>query len=166
MNNWRTAEKVGRRVIIIVFAFLLVPHAIGLISTQVDNGEKETLAELRKEGPLYSRSIDKSLKIDLDTFNTDTLYITPKQVVLKYSIRRGDRGGWSFPTSAIKLLDANGNELFQSSSGSNGTSWGEIGFIHYDAENGPHTSLTLKYDLYDRQATVALLPPDKGGEGQ
>ncbi|MDQ0089106.1 hypothetical protein J2T12_002516 [Paenibacillus anaericanus] len=157
------AGTIIRRSIIVIFGLLLIIQAIGLVES--NSSDKEFIKSLNHDGPVTKYTLNKKIDMDGDIFTAKELYITSKKTVLHYSISKQDPGGWSFPNSAIKLINSNGEELMQHSSSSSSTGRGETGFISFNEMNEPLGSITLKYDWYDRQAELNI-PLAKDGEGQ
>ncbi|BBI34251.1 DUF5643 domain-containing protein [Cohnella abietis] len=165
MRHLAIVATVIRRLIIVVFAIILIPKAIEYIP-QSDKGGPDNIKALAQDGPVTQYEINKSFEIDKDKFTVDTLFVTPKQVVIHYTYRTKEPSGWSFPSSAIKLFESNGEELVMDSSGNDGRPWGSTGLIYYSALKNTSSSLSLKYEWYDRQATLDLPLIDKEGEGK
>jgi hypothetical protein len=163
MKRLILAGTVIRRVIIVIFGILLIPQAIALIPGE-DN-DKAELQALEKDGPVSVYETNAVMNIDQDVFTVNEVYITPKQIVLHYTLHKAEPGGWSFPNSAVKLIGPNGEELFQRSAGSSGKPWGAVGTLYFDAIKGSYKNLKVKYDLYDRQAAVNI-PLVQEGEDQ
>lgn len=146
-----------------MFAILLIYRLVDFIPW--GSSDKNSIKALYQDGQVTEYAIDQNMKMDGDFFTLKTLYITPKQVVIRYSLRRQDPDGWSFPGAAIKLFDSSGKELTQHSSGSDGRAWGETGFIYFDPAKQPQQRFTLKYEWYDRHAELQI-PLAKDGEGE
>ncbi|QYR22463.1 hypothetical protein KZ483_05665 [Paenibacillus sp. sptzw28] len=163
MRRLILAGTLVRRVIIVIFGILLIPQAIELFS--VEDNSKAELKALEQDGPVSVYETNALMHIDRDVFTVNAVYITPKQIVLHYTLHKAEPGGWSFPHSAVKVIGPNGEEPFQHSAGSNGKPWGTEGTLHFDAIKGSYNSLKVKYDLYDRQATVNI-PLTQEGEHQ
>ncbi|WP_239616758.1 hypothetical protein [Cohnella mopanensis] len=163
MIRVKLAATIIRRIIIIVFAILLLPRILTLIPD--NRGDKENIKALEKDGPVVKYDIHQSMLLDQDRFTVNEIYSTPKQVVLRYTYRPKGTAGWSLPENAFKLYDSSGNELRYSGSSSSGTPWGSTGFINYSALIEPTTSMRLVYDWYDRNIELTF-PIQKEGEEQ
>jgi hypothetical protein len=156
------AETVIRRLIIVIYGILLIPAALSLFPS---NTGKESIKLLQQDGPVNKYEINKKMVFDGDVFTVKELYVSSKQVVLHYSIRKQVPEGWSFSQSALKLMTSNGEELMQHSSGSHISPWSENGYINYSYSGmkQPIASLSLTFDLYDRYASLQI-PLVKDGE--
>ncbi|OAB37042.1 hypothetical protein PMSD_09565 [Paenibacillus macquariensis subsp. defensor] len=157
MKHVMRAVTVFRRLIIVIFGILLIPQAMNLIPS--DYGDKAIIKDLQEDGPVTTYVIDKKMDMDGDVFTVEDIYITPKQVVLQYSIKKQDRNGWSFPNTALTLIDSNGEELISHGGGSSVRAWGENGIMFFDKMKDPNGDLIIKYKWYDREALLNISLP-------
>ncbi|MFD2329368.1 hypothetical protein ACFSR7_08960 [Cohnella sp. GCM10020058] len=159
------AVYVFRRIILVGLALLFIMIYIQHWINDKGRGINDTINMLQADGPVTEVTVDKSFPIDRDTFTADSVYVTPKQIVVTYAFHvKQKKSVWSFPTTSLKLVTPEGEQLLSHSSGSHGTSWGQTGYISFDLPQKPTDRATLVYEFYDRSGQIEI-PLKKAGEG-
>ncbi|PWW04749.1 hypothetical protein DFQ01_10630 [Paenibacillus cellulosilyticus] len=154
-----------RRFILAALVIILIVHYISKVTNDWDRGNGDTIASLQADGEVVAISIDKSFPIDNDTFTANAVYVTPKQIMVTYEFHsKQTKGVWTFPAMSLKLITPDGQELLSHSAGSNGTTWGSIGYISFDVPDKPVGSAKLVYDIYGRYGELEI-PLVKAGDG-
>jgi hypothetical protein len=168
MNRMRRiglAATIVRRTLLVVLLVILLPHSIQKWVGDNDRGRgiNDPMKELQADGAVTTIPVGRSFRIDDDTFTADAVYVTSKQLMITYTYRAKEKYAWSFPAMSLQLVTPDGQRLVGHSSGSNGTSWGERGYVSYDLPDPPAAHATLIYDRYDRSARLEL-PLSKAGD--
>lgn len=155
-------NKIVRRTLLVTLVIILLLY---YIQDWLSNsrGINDPIKEVSADGEYTKMKIGKTMKIDESTFTVDEVYVTAEHILLTYTYHSNQKVSWSFPSMSLKLETPDGQDLESHSSGSNGTSWGERGYIWYDMPDKPVDSATIVYDHYDRHFTLEI-PLLKGVE--
>ncbi|GMK37370.1 hypothetical protein PCCS19_04230 [Paenibacillus sp. CCS19] len=154
-----------RRTILIILIVLLIPHYIQKLTNDRDRGMGDTIYTLKDDGPVSKLPVHQSFKIDNDTVTVDTVYVTPKQIMVTYTYRtKQTKNVWSFPDMSLVLVMPDGQRLMSHNAGSNGTSWGSYSYVSFDLPDSMTDHADLVYDRYDRHAELQI-PLSKAGDG-
>lgn len=155
-----------RRTILAVLIVILIPHYIQVLTENSNRGIGDTIKALQADGEVTTIPVEKSFAIDKDTFSVDSVYVTPKQIMVTYKFHtKQKKDVWSFPAMSMKLVMPDGQELLSHSAGSSGTTWGSIGYISFSLPDKPTDSAHLVYDIYDRYGELEI-PLAKAGDGE
>ncbi len=165
MRHLARASTVLRRTLIVVLLAVLSVHYVKQWGDSRGRGINDPMSELQGDGPVTAIPVGKSFRIDEDLFTADDFYATSKTMLVTYTYRaKQTRYSWSFPSMSLKLVTPDGEQLIGRSSGSNGTAWGERGYVTYDMPDRPPERVKLVYDVYDRYGEIEI-PLAKAGEG-
>src|SRR3569832_421591 len=94
-----------RRVLLVVFILLLLPHYIERLNVNKGWGINDPLQVLQADGGITEIPIGQSIKIDEDTFTADTVYITSKLIMMTYTYRvEQTRNARSLSAMSLKLV--------------------------------------------------------------
>jgi hypothetical protein len=153
-----------RRLILVILLVILIPHYIQNETSDWGKGNGDTIKALQKEGAVTTIPVDKSFPIDNDMFTADTVYVTPKQIMVTYEFHTNQKKGvWSFPVMSLKLVMPDGQELTSHNAGSSGTAWGSIGYVSFSLPDKLADRVKLVYEHYDRYREIEI-PLGKAGE--
>ncbi|CAM3399597.1 hypothetical protein PALU110988_20570 [Paenibacillus lupini] len=152
-----------RRTLLVILLLILLPYYIQDWLSDSSRGINDPIKAVSADGEFTKLKIGKTMKIDESTFTVDEVYVTTEHILLTYTYHTNQKISWSFPSMTLKLETPDGQVLESHSSGSNGTSWGERGYIWYDMPEQPVESATIIYDHYDRHFTLEI-PLMKGVE--
>jgi hypothetical protein len=146
--------KIVRRLIIIITFILLIPNMISLIASLRSDVPKEIRRQI-KEGSAQQFELNKVVSLDQDKIKFKHLIVTAKETLLIYEVHEKEPG-WSFPDSAIKLMDEHGNVFQNDGSSSSGESWGQLAINYYDPLPKDTNLVVLDFNWYDRTFQTEL----------
>lgn len=99
--------------------------------------------------------INKSLSIDNDKFIVERLIMDDKDIYIEYKLITFEKG-WTFPDSAITLINSKGKELQGRGSFSSGKIWGEQGVLKYDCDIKDGETIIVRFEWYDRKSDLLI----------
>lgn len=137
--------KIVRRIITFICILFLIPEIFRVIpNLKVEYSDKSIIYE-----------INQSLLIDNDKFIVNRLITDDNYTYIEYKVIRFEEG-WSFPESAISLIDSKGKKLQQRGSHSSGKVWGSEGVIKFEPAIKDVEPIILRFECYDRRYDLSL----------
>ena len=153
-----TRVKAARRLLLALLLLATLP----LIVDQAVNapafarsGPDPAIRELLAEGRAASYDLDAALVVDGMRLSIDRAVATDDALYLYYRAER-DKGGWSFPDSALQLTDERGTVYLWRGGYASGKYWGQTGAFMFDRPDDPLGRLTLSFERYDRSASASF----------
>jgi hypothetical protein len=132
----------------------LIPSIISLFGSVTSDIPKEIRQQI-KEGSAQQFKLNKVVTLDQDKIKFKHLIVKTNETLLIYEVHKKEPG-WSFPDSALKLIDEQGNFYQNDGGSSTGEPWGQMSINHYDPLPKQTKKVVLNFNWYDRSFQTEL----------
>ena len=137
-----------RRLIIVACVIVLIPNILSFFSA-LTNGLPKELKEKVNNGDAVLIDLDKKVDFENDEILFKHLVLAPDETSLIFEVNPNENG-WSFPDSALKLKDNQGNSYQRTSGSSSHYLGGQYTINHYEPLAAGVESIVLEFEWFDR----------------